>query len=293
MSSKSNVCNLACFRCYITRPPSGRRSRVSRRQIIQATWLGYNSSSSDESMTNNDLDENDNTIGIPKPNANLAPTKPPRRRSPSSRHHKSKHNKDAEKDREESGNSPQGASNDMMSTSSSSLPMIQVESPDNSISNNDSLNLVTSVEDFLESDQKEGTIVELKTPIQLHLRSSPNTTMEGILQAGGAVALPPYAMFGRTDTLDILEKDTLDSYISTMTDDTDTNAYTFADPFDDTHSVASTSYESRFVLKIINLCFFLFAQSLSDGSLVNLSSSIMYKVQNEKMLALHCGVHTF
>ncbi|CAL8114036.1 unnamed protein product [Orchesella dallaii] len=41
-----------------------------------------------------------------------------------------------------------------------------------------------------------------------------------------------------------MEKDTLDSYISTMTDETDTNAYTFADPFDDTHSVASTSYES-------------------------------------------------
>lgn len=243
---------MACFHCcYKTRPPSGRRSRVSRRQIIQATWLGY-SSSSDESMTNNDLDENDN--GISTTNANLAPTKPPRRRSPSGRHHKPKHNKDAEQKKEESHNSSQGASSDMLSTASSSLPMIKVESPDNSISNNDSLNLVTSVEDFLDSDRKEGTIVGLKTPIQLHLRSSPNTSMEGALH-GGAMALPPYAIFGRTDTLDILEKDTLDSYISTMTDDTDTNAYTFADPFDDTHSVASTSYESRFVLKIINLCF--------------------------------------
>lgn len=44
-----------------------------------------------------------------------------------------------------------------------------------------------------------------------------------------------------------LEKDNLDSYMSTKTDETETNAYTFADssdPFDNA-SVASTAYDSR------------------------------------------------
>jgi hypothetical protein len=47
-------------------------------------------------------------------------------------------------------------------------------------------------------------------------------------------------------TLDVIEKDTFESYISTRTDETETNAYNFADPFNDTASVASTNYESRF-----------------------------------------------
>lgn len=240
----------ACFDAK-NRPPSGRRSRVSRRQIIQATWLGY-SSSSDESVTNNDPDDNDNSSGVPS--SSVAPAKPPRRRSPSSRLHNSKQqetvDEDQEKDATEDGSSIQSSS--VTSTPSTSTTVTSIETDNNNSSESANMHMIASLEDFLESDEKDEEAVEPKTPIQIRLSSSPALSVDGAHQeedaAAAIISSPPYAIFGRSDTLDVMEKDTLDSYISTMTDETDANAYTFADPFDDTHSVASTSYESRLVL---------------------------------------------
>lgn len=215
------------------RVPSGRRSRVSRRQIIQATWLGYNSSSSDDSMTTTDLvDDNHNNCGNQKP-----PYHPSTLTSqqPSSK---------------STGKPEDNLCEDVACGSSvlATTPITTAQQQNSLIGPN----LVSSLEDFLEQDEEnleeEDTSSELlRTPIQLQLRSSPGTSLE--LSQG---AQQPHAIFGRGSDhllLDFnLEKDTLDSYISTMTDETDTNAYTFADPFDDAHSVASTNYESRLVI---------------------------------------------
>lgn len=259
----------------ICRVPSGRRSRVSRRQIIQATWLGYNSSS-DESVSNNDLDDTDaKLVGSKSYKSSSAPCKPPRRRSPSSRYIKAKEaNKEAtifelhsDETCEPSCSSVSNNGADMTTLESTTdISVEETEAQPGASSSKTILaecsdsrpNLVTSVEDFLEeSDQKEEeTTIGLKSRSELSIETFPNT---GCIGDVGPHFIAPscshaeeigsehLGVFTRCEPHELMEKDTLDSYISTMTDETDTNAYTFADPFDDTHSVASTSYESRFV----------------------------------------------
>lgn len=167
------------------RPPSGRRSRVSRRQIVEASWVF---DSDDNDSSNND---NDNTTEA------------------------------------------------IDNLESKSAIVLEPEIKPVLVTEN--------IQPHPQAYQNHHVL-----PIDIRLGRESKSSRDG--DCGGSPAVHPLgpspALFGNVNNFchiaDSSEKDTLDSYMSTRTDDTETNAYTFADSDHfDSSSVASTAYDSR------------------------------------------------
>jgi hypothetical protein len=161
-------------------PQSGRRSRVSRRQIVEATWVF-------------DSEDNDS-----------------------------------------------GSNNDNESTGK------EVELKD--------FDTEPEIKPVLvKEDERHDTVAKNCLPIDIKLDHNNTPSNCGNLPTSPNNMTPSHALFGNGNNfcrvIDGTEKDTLDSYLSTRMDETEANAYTFADSdhFNDSSSVASTAYDSRFL----------------------------------------------